>query len=388
MKVDLKKYRKVLVLGPLCVFSCILILYLFKGMLSKQKNDNPHQDSISKLNTQLPNPAVEEKDKNKLEIYMQSLQDSINKQREENNPAVKRFFKSDDSLSTHEPPVYVDRSTHKNIAQQEKRVNEQLDNILKELNSSPGTNMGGNERSALADASPQIDRLDQLIKSVHSDTASDPELNRLDVMLNKIMQIQNPKGNMHALEPNSDSSNATCRIGLDPENRKSGNNAVFFGLDKSSVLLSKKQSAIRAVVHETQTIQSGSTVKLRLIENVYVGQLEIPSGSFVYGTCDISDERLLIKIDRVVYNNVLYPVKLTAYDNDGIAGINIPGAVTRDATKEGIDRTIQTLSMSGFDGSVAAQATNAGIQSLSSLLRKKVKVIKVTIKAGHQIFLQ
>lgn len=391
MKVNLKKYRQVLVLGPLFAFTGILIIYYFMGSFLKGKDDVMPKDSPSKLNTQLPSPAVEDKDKNKLEIYMQSYQDSVKKQTENKNPSVKRFFNPgppDDSSYVFEPSRKGKRSTQRNIVQQEKRVNEQLEKIYKELNTSAVENTPERGNASTIPASTEIDRLNKLINSLHSDTTGDSELIRLDAMLNKIIQIQNPKESNHDPEYNTDSLKNANLVGLQPEKVKLEGSSVFHGLDQADVSLTKQKTAIRAVVHETQTIQSGSTVKLRLTENVFIGQMEIPSGSFIYGTCDISDERLEVKIDRIVYNNTLYPIKLSAFDSDGIVGINIPGAITRDATKEGIDRTIQTLSMSGLDGSVAAQATGAGIQSLSSLLRKKVKQIKVTIKAGHQVYLQ
>lgn len=391
MKINLKKYRKVLVLGPFCAFACLLILYQFKGNFLKETKEEVVKDSLSKLNTQLPNPAVEEKERNKLEIYMQSQQDSIKKMNEQENPSVRRFFNPgppEDTSYVYEPRKKVYRSTHKSMIQQEKRMNEQLDRILKELNTSAVKNDSENEQLALPGTTVEIDRLEHLIRSLQTDSTSDPELTQLDAMLDKIIQIQNPGTIKPKLELNSDSIRNTYQVALEPKSRKTDNSSVFFGLDKSNVSLSKQKTAIRAVVHETQTIQSGSTIKLRLTEHVYIGQMEIPAGNFIYGTCNISDERLLVKIEQVVFNNTLYPVKLLAFDSDGIVGISIPGAITRDATKEGIDRTIQTLTMSGFDGTVAAQATNAGIQSLSSLLRKKVKQIKVTIKAGHQVYLQ
>ncbi len=146
--------------------------------------------------------------------------------------------------------------------------------------------------------------------------------------------------------------------------------------------------AIEAVVHETQTLVSGSTVKLRLKNDIYINGILIPKNNFIYGTASLENERLNIVITSVRFQNNLLPVVLQVYDMDGITGIYIPGAVSKDALKESAQQSMQGVELTSLDPSVAAQVTTAGISAAKNLLSKRSKLIKVTLKAGYKVLLR
>ncbi len=73
---------------------------------------------------------------------------------------------------------------------------------------------------------------------------------------------------------------------------------------------------------------------------------------------------------------------------DGIEGIYMPGAVTRETGKEGADNALQSLQLSSMDAGIAAQAANAGLQTAKTLFSRKLRTVRVTAKAGHRVFLQ
>jgi len=81
-------------------------------------------------------------------------------------------------------------------------------------------------------------------------------------------------------------------------------------------------------------------------------------------------------------------VELSVYDMDGMNGIHIPGAITRDVAKQSTDRTIQGIGLTTLDPSLGAQAASAGIEAARDMIGKKVKLIKVTVKAGYQVLLR
>jgi len=99
-------------------------------------------------------------------------------------------------------------------------------------------------------------------------------------------------------------------------------------------------------------------------------------------------ERLEVDIEGIQYKASLFPVKLSVYDLDGIAGIRIPGAITRDVIKQNSEQTIQSMSLGSFDQTLGAQAASAGIELGKNLLSKKVKQVKVEVKAGYRILLK
>jgi conjugative transposon TraM protein len=142
------------------------------------------------------------------------------------------------------------------------------------------------------------------------------------------------------------------------------------------------------VIHETQTVVNGSTVKLRLVKDIFINGVLIPKDNFLFGTASLNGERLNIKISSIRFHNSLFPVELSVYDMDGISGIYIPGAITRDVAKQSADRATQGLGLTTLDPSIGAQAANAGIEAARSLVSKKVKLIKVTLKAAYQVLLK
>lgn len=160
----------------------------------------------------------------------------------------------------------------------------------------------------------------------------------------------------------------------------------FFGIDKNAISI--QSNAIEAVVNENRVLVNGAVIKLRLLQDIYINGSKIPIGNFVFGTVSLNGERLEIDINSIRYGNSLFPVKMVAYDMDGISGIYVPGAITRDVVKQSADNSLQLMELSTFDPSLKAQAAAAGINTVKSLLSKKVKQVKVIVKAGYKVLLK
>lgn len=129
-------------------------------------------------------------------------------------------------------------------------------------------------------------------------------------------------------------------------------------------------------------------MKLRLLNEVFINGNLIPKDNFVFGAASLNGERLIIKINSIRYNSSLYPVDLSVCDMDGLDGIYIPGAITRDVAKESADRAVQRIGLTTLDPSLKIQAASAGIEAAKSLFSKKEKLIKVMVKAGCQVLLR
>jgi conjugative transposon TraM protein len=162
----------------------------------------------------------------------------------------------------------------------------------------------------------------------------------------------------------------------------------FFPLVDDMDNVPKQANAIQAVVHETGTVMDGATIKLRLQTDISVNGTLVPKGSFVFGTASLNGERLNIKINSLRYKSSLFPVQLLVVDMDGMEGIYVPGAITGDVAKNSTERAIQNIGISTLDPSLSAQAASAGIEAAKSLVSKKVKLVKVTLKAGYQVLLR
>ena len=96
------------------------------------------------------------------------------------------------------------------------------------------------------------------------------------------------------------------------------------------------------------------------MNDLYINGSLIPKGNFVFGIASLNAERLEVEINSIRYNQSLYPVKLSVYDIDGLPGIYIPGAITRDAAKQSADNTLQLMELSTMDPSFKGSGCNRG----------------------------
>ena len=136
------------------------------------------------------------------------------------------------------------------------------------------------------------------------------------------------------------------------------------------------------------TLVNGAMVKLRLLNDIYIAGTLIPKESFVFGIATLDGERLQIEISSIRTGSSLFPVKLEVYDLDGLPEIYITGAITRDVAKQSADNSLQLMEIGTMDPSLKAQAAAAGISTTKNLLSKKVKQVKVIVKAVYKVLLK
>ncbi|MCG2646218.1 conjugative transposon protein TraM [Alloprevotella tannerae] len=152
------------------------------------------------------------------------------------------------------------------------------------------------------------------------------------------------------------------------------------------------RNTISACVHNNQTVMDGQTVRFRLLEPMSVSGREIPRNALVVGTAKLQGERLSIIISSLGYRGSIIPVELSVYDTDGQAGIFIPGSMERSAAKE-IVAGMGTSAGSSMNFSTDAGAQLAAdlgkglIQGTSQYFSKKMRTVKVHLKAGYRVFL-
>ena len=110
------------------------------------------------------------------------------------------------------------------------------------------------------------------------------------------------------------------------------------------------------------------------------------------GTAKLQGERLSIVISSLEYRGSIIPVELSVYDTDGQAGIFIPGSMERSAAKE-IVAGMGTSVGSSVNISTDAKAQLASdlgkglIQGTSQYFAKKMRTVKVHLKAGYKVLL-
>lgn len=259
--------------------------------------------------------------------------------------------------------------------------------------------------------SPEVGQLEKMMQVLQDGSQSDPEMVKLDGMLDKILDIQYPSRIQDKMKKQSaDHKQLAYPVSQYREdvvpvsssqpaslesNRNPGDSLVighrqpnkFYSVD-DNIASEEEDNAVAAEIPEYQTLVSGSTIKMRITSDIFIAGRLIPKNSSVYGAASINGERLQVEINSIRIDNSILPVSLSVYDLDGMAGIYIPGAIARDVTKNSADQAIQGIPIMSMDPSLGVQAASAGIETAKSLLSKKVRLIKVNIKEGYQILLK
>jgi conjugative transposon TraM protein len=152
------------------------------------------------------------------------------------------------------------------------------------------------------------------------------------------------------------------------------------------------KNTIQACVYNTVTLTNGQELQIRLLEPMQVGNILIPANTVITGTCRITGERLDIAINSIHYAGNIIPVELLVYDTDGQRGVSVPNSAEINTANEVASRLASSagtsIMISDNAGSQLAADMGKGlIQGASQYVSKKLSVVKVTLKANHQLML-
>ena len=180
-------------------------------------------------------------------------------------------------------------------------------------------------------------------------------------------------------------NNAEFVASFSQERNRSFNTAV-------GIMTVSDRNTIPACVYGAQSVTDGQAVRLRLLEPMAVADRIIPRNAVVVGAAKIQGERLAIEITSLEHDGTVIPVELEVYDTDGQSGIFIPNSMEMNAVRE------VAANMGGSLGSSINISTNAGaqlasdlgkglIQGTSQYIAKKMRTVKVHLKAGYRVML-
>ena len=149
---------------------------------------------------------------------------------------------------------------------------------------------------------------------------------------------------------------------------------------------------VRACVAQTQIIRAGSTVQLRLQEAVRIDGVTIPRNTLLYGLATITGMRLQVVVSSVEYGGRIFAVEAVAYDMDGQPGLNVPNSRERTALKEALASVGQTAGTSvnvtrSAGQQMLSELARGGLQASSQYVAGKLREVKITLKANHQLLL-
>lgn len=376
------KKRKFLLILPLLVLPFIVLLFFSMG--GGQGIPVSEAAKTGGLNLQLPDAHfIKKREIDKLGLYDLASQDSAKwKEALKNDPYRMGDAGPVDSMSFERSQTLKDildksvsglpeKGFEKFNPSLSKRGSEERENEIKDklsrlqtiVNSKP--RVSSPEFASVTASNPATEKLSGLVKEVNSGNSTDPELSRLERMLDKVMAIQHPETVQDSLH-------------LSPGKKETVYRVETIGGD----------NAVSAIIPEKQTLISGATIRLQLTVPVTLGGIKIPSDQFIYGMAMLSNERLKIQVRSIRVENNILPVSLDIYDLDGMEGIYVPGSISRDVSKQSLDQSVSELGLTTLDPSFGAQAATAGIQAAKTLISRKVKQVQVTVPNDYQILLK
>lgn len=405
--------RKMMLVLPLLVIPFLTMAFWALGGGTGSKNKNSIQ--TAGLNLNLPDAQLkDDKGENKLSFYDKADKDSLELLEQIKNDPF--YLSKQDSFTS--PVNEIEQLTTNSASKFNQRLNTspyssatanpeeklmqklaQLQSQINQPENSTTDKMADEKYAAYDDEfSQQVNQSQNMMQGMTENNTEDTEMKQLGNTLDKILDIQHPDRVKERLKEKSQKQKETVFIVskypatfnislLDTNKRKVNQSDRFYGLE-NTLPEDDVDNAIEAIIPENTILVNNAVIKLRLAADIYINGVLIPKNNMVSGLVSLENERLQVEINSIRYNNSLFPVKLEVYDLDGLAGIYIPGAISRDVAKQSADNSLQLMELTTLDPSLKAQAAAAGINTVKSMLSKKVKQVKVMVKAGYRVLLR
>ena len=370
-----QKMVKYLVVFPAAVVCGIVILWLLYTSLNK--NDSKVGNAF---NTEIPegeNDGI----KTKAEEYAAA---DAAKEKEAQQRAVVAL----DTLTALTTDTVEHQSAVENSAQAYQEVQASLNDFFVEDTSADNVEMEAlNERIAELEAQNAL---------AQRQTAQPDEMELMERSYQLAAQYMGNGGNYSPPQPTEEKGKRDVQpVAQVNRNVVStlGQTSTVRGFNTSvGTMRAVAKNTIAAVVAGNQSVVDGESVKLRTVEPMWVGNRLIPRNTTIVGSARVQGERLEIEITSIECEGSIYEVELQVYDSDGQEGINIPQSMESDALHEigaNMGSTMgSSINISTNTGAQIASDVGRGlINGVSQYLTKKLRTVKVHLKAGYRVML-
>jgi conjugative transposon TraM protein len=390
MKAYLKRNKPLLFLPLVLIPFIVLIFYVLGGGEKKEKEEQKQkeQQAVKGANYTLPDADKSVAIYDKMDNY--SSKKAVTTSRNYNiageSDSVNEETLADETLTEEQllsekknlykndpvPPLNADVSTDlmAHIRQKEKKVREDLENSQVEA------------KSKNEDSDSSLDEKDkkQSDDQKGSTAIAPTGIEELDKVFrqNSRLAKQNDSLNIRLKE--------TTSINQKLEAEKNKRSTLEKGGKSGFKPKETAVPVIEAEVYETTTVLTGNRVKLRLLEEAWLNGVKIPVNTFLYGICEVSNERLQIEVMQIPVGEKFVPVQVTVCDLDGLPGLYVPDNASRKVAKE-VGSSTNTSSMFGFTNNPLTYAGVQAADKTAQAIFRMIKIKKVTIKKNTLVYL-
>lgn len=151
---------------------------------------------------------------------------------------------------------------------------------------------------------------------------------------------------------------------------------------------------IKAIIDEDIKAVDGSRVRLRLLDDVEIGETMVRKGSYIYAIMSgFGSQRVKGTIKSLLVDDELIKVNLSLYDTDGLEGLYIPQSSFRE-TSQDVASSALGGSMSMNNGNTGNSFSQWGMQAVqqaysktSNAISKAIRKNKAKLKYGTFVYL-
>ncbi|MFA9193404.1 conjugative transposon protein TraM [Flavobacterium sp. FBOR7N2.3] len=395
------------------IFSLMSIVFLGCMYLIFKPSENRKKTEDIGLNDSVPEATDNGLQDDKQKAYEEAMLEQKNLEKRKSLLSLSDYWKEDDIDST-TPVLSEDGNEASNTIAG--NTNSSLDSYRNAQNA-VGT-FYQNDNPETLQLRKQLNELkEQLVKK--NETAIDPVESQLELMEKSYQMAakylptngvsgEQPKEQKAALSGSSNQKetfvafvpasknvvSSLYRVPTDSifiDNWSENHNLGFYTVGKTEQQIQPKNS-IRAVVQQTQLLTEESSVRLRLLESAKIGNHIIPQGTVLTANSKFQQGRVQMKITSIEQHGNIIPVNIIVYGLDGQEGLFVPYSPEMSAFKEMAANMGQTsgssIMMTNSAGQqIAGDLSRGLVQGVSGYFSKKMRTPKVTLKAGHQVFL-
>jgi len=156
----------------------------------------------------------------------------------------------------------------------------------------------------------------------------------------------------------------------------------------------KEPHMIKAIIDENIKAVDGSRVRLRLLDDIEVGETVVRKGSYLYAIMSgFGSQRVKGSVKSVMVSDEIVKINLSLYDADGLEGLYVPGSSFRETAKD--------VASGAMSGNMDMSSTNSGnslqqwgmqaaqnaYQKTSNAISKAIRKNSVKLKYGTFVYL-
>jgi hypothetical protein len=356
-KFNFKKAKYAL---PLLCFPFIVGLgYIVFEMMPQKEVVNDGLQTAESFNTEMPLPT-EQKGKDKFEAYKDKYE------KETDFSSIKEIEIEKDKHENSKS-IYTDEEIAEIINNQNK-----TGNLQHNINEKTGSIFGTGENKNL-DRKPkdeQLQEIEELKRQVAQlDSLRNAQYNRLVIDSSKMQQ------------PTQEEKILSVTL------------AEFANSHFNTINnIKDKKNFIKAILDEVQTVVDGSRIRIRLVDDIKIGDINIKKGTYLFGLVSgFSAQRVYITVSSFLYQDKILKIKLVLYDIDGIEGLYVPKSDFRELIKNiGGSLGQQSVTFENSPNTVqqfAYRALSDAYRATSQAVSQKIKQNKARLKYDTFIYL-